>query len=258
VRFANQSLCLPDNHIYYIAYFLLWYRLSTPQYVVESKVFFSFLPSVNSVIWPLPQCPFGWSFFRRRKLDMRHTIQVGLASTLVFGLTACSSLPGSPKQQGAVAGGAGGAAIGAAVAPNNRALGAIIGGAVGAAGGYVVGANKDKIFGTDKDEVAKAETNSQVSPATATAAKNAATADVNQDGFVTLDEVVALKEAGFTDAEMIERLRATHQVFTLTPEQKQYLTQRGVSQNIVDQLSQINQGVDLNQPQESVISKPNS
>src|ERR1051325_10372023 len=52
-----------------------------------------------------------------------------------LGLSGCSSAPGTPGQQGAVVGGATGAAVGASVT-KNRALGAVIGGAVGAAGGY--------------------------------------------------------------------------------------------------------------------------
>ena len=52
-------------------------------------------------------------------------------------------------------------------------------------------------------------------PATPEQAKNAATADINEDGFVTLDEVAALEKAGLTDDEMVERLRLTGQVFEL-------------------------------------------
>src|SRR5688572_33366765 len=55
-----------------------------------------------------------------------------------LGFAGCSSAPGTAGQQGAVVGGATGAAVGASVT-KNRALGAVIGGAVGAAGGYVVG-----------------------------------------------------------------------------------------------------------------------
>src|SRR6185503_17389975 len=55
-----------------------------------------------------------------------------------LGLSGCSSAPGTAGQQGAVVGGATGAAVGASVT-KNRALGAVIGGAAGAAGGYVIG-----------------------------------------------------------------------------------------------------------------------
>jgi hypothetical protein len=175
---------------------------------------------------------------------MRKFVQAGKAMTSIAALasfTACSNLPGNNQQQGAVIGGASGAAVGAAVAHNNRALGAIIGGAVGAAGGYVVGANKDKIFGKDNSSAAEAERKSQEAPATPQQALSAATADINNDGFVTLDEVVALRQAGVTDEQMIQKLRATNQVFNLNDEQKRYLLDRGVGQSVIDQMATLNQ-----------------
>jgi hypothetical protein len=182
---------------------------------------------------------------------MRKTLQTGVATISILAITGCANMPGSDEQQGAVIGGASGAAVGAAVT-KNRALGAVIGGAVGAAGGYVIGKNMDKIKGEDSREAEEAARRSAENPATVQDVRNAATADVNNDGFVTLDEVVAMEQAGLTDEEMIQRLRATNQVFELTEEQKRYLTERGVSQTVVDQLAR------LNQPSsgESVIGNP--
>lgn len=161
---------------------------------------------------------------------------------LSISLVGCSSLPGSDKQQGAVIGGATGAAVGAAVT-KNRALGAVIGGAVGAAGGYVIGANKDKIIGKDKNGAEEAARKSEQTPATPDTAKSATTADVNNDGFVTMDEVVAMKEAGLTEDQMIERLKSTGQVFDLTEEQKQYLQSKGVSARVVNEMTTLNKEV---------------
>jgi hypothetical protein len=158
---------------------------------------------------------------------------------LSVGLVGCSNLPGSDKQQGAVIGGATGAAVGAAVS-KNRVLGAVIGGAVGAAGGYVIGANKDKITGKDKAGAEEAAKSSTTNPATPEAAKSAVTADVNNDGFVTMDEVVALKEAGLTEDQMLERLRATGQVFELSEEQRQYLIGKGVPARVVSEMANLN------------------
>ena len=185
---------------------------------------------------------------------MRRAVQTGIVSICITGLVGCSSLPGSDEQQGAVIGGASGAAVGAAVS-KNRALGAVIGGAVGAAGGYVIGKNKDKITGRDddNDELETAEVKSQQTPATPEQARTATTADVNNDGFVTLDEVVALEQAGLTDDQIVDRLRATNQVFDLTEEQRRYLLDRGVSQDIVDRLATLNQ-TGVTQPSDSVIS----
>lgn len=186
---------------------------------------------------------------------MRKAFQKGVVSISVLGLVGCSSLPGSDEQQGAVIGGATGAAVGAAVT-ENRALGAVIGGAVGAAGGYVIGKNKDKITGrNDNDDEVQATEQAQQSPATPQQAQSATTADVNSDGFVTLDEVVALDQANLTDEQILQRLRATDQVFDLTEDQKRYLLDKGVSQNVVDQLETLNSAADTTpRPTDSVIS----
>jgi hypothetical protein len=182
----------------------------------------------------------------------------GFITVAILATTGCSNLPGNPQQQGAVIGGASGAAVGAAVT-KNRALGAIIGGAVGAAGGYVVGANKDKILGKDKEGATEAERKSQETPATAEQARNAVTADVNSDGFVTLDEVVALEQTGLTDDQLIEKLRATNQVFELTEEQKRYLMDRGVSRTVVDRMATLNQDtLEHPRPSDSVIGRPST
>jgi hypothetical protein len=173
-----------------------------------------------------------------------------LVSTALIGslslapLTGCENLPGNSKQQGTVIGGAGGAAIGAAVAKNNRLLGALIGGALGAGGGYLIGANKDKITGNDKeksrDEAIQAAQRAEQNPARTEDVNNTRTADLNNDGFVTLDEVVALRNANLSDREIIDRLERTNQVFELTPWQEDYLQQRGVSRQVIDQMRSLN------------------
>jgi len=121
---------------------------------------------------------------------------IAAASILPLLLTGCENLPGDKGSQGAVIGGVSGAAVGVAVGgEKHRVLEAIIGGAVGAGGGYVIGANSDKITGKDRDSAEKASQKSQQNPATPQDALNATTADLNSDGFVTLDEVVAMKQA---------------------------------------------------------------
>jgi glycine zipper 2TM protein len=181
---------------------------------------------------------------------------VGLTGTF----TGCKNLPGKPSTQGAVIGGVGGAAVGAAVGgKEHRLLGALIGGALGAGGGYIIGANSEKITGNDTSGAQEATKTAQNRPATADEARRAATADVNNDGFVTLDEVVAMKDAGLNEAQMIDRLRATNQVFELTSEQQQYLTSHGVSAYVVDQMQNVNREKRdqlLNQQGTDVISHP--
>jgi len=170
----------------------------------------------------------------------RLAIASGLAA-LLAGTSGCKELPGTPKQQGTAIGGASGAAAGAVIAGSeHRLLGALLGGAIGAAGGYLIGANSDSISGNDSKGARDAVTRAQTNPATAEQARNAATADINGDGFVTMDEVVAMKQAGLPDQVMIDKLRATGQVFELTPQQQQYLANNGVSQSVINEMPQLN------------------
>jgi hypothetical protein len=187
------------------------------------------------------------------------TLTAMAAMALLLNLTGCKNLPGKPSTQGAVIGGLGGAAAGAAAGGSkHQVLGAVIGGALGAGGGYVIGANSDKITGKDTAGAEQATQTAQTRPATAQEAMNATTADVNRDGFVTLDEVVAMKQAGLSDQEMIDRLQATGQVIELTSEQQQYLVNQGISQPVVNQMTEVNRARRdqlLNQPG-GVISRP--
>jgi len=171
---------------------------------------------------------------------MKNVIKFLLVAPVVVAMSACQELPGERKTQGAVIGGAAGAAVGAAVAKDNRLLGALIGGALGAGGGYVIAAKTDKIETEDRDSAVQAARKAQENPATPEDARRAMTADLNLDGFVTLDEVVAMQQAGFSDEEMLSRMRQTDQIFELTEEHRQYLRDRGVSDAVITQMENIN------------------
>ncbi len=179
------------------------------------------------------------------KKSMISTALIG--SLALAPLSGCESLPGNDKQQGAVIGGVGGALAGAALSKNNRGLGALIGGALGAGGGFLIGANKDKITGKDddreqsRDEAIKASERAEKNPAKPEDVDRARTADLNDDGFVTLDEVVALRQANLSDDEMTERLELTGQVFELTDYQEDYLRTRGVSDDVIREMRNMNQ-----------------
>jgi len=167
---------------------------------------------------------------------------LGLAGALLLAATGCENLPGDEKAQGATIGGVSGAAVGAAVGgEGNRLLGALLGGAIGAGGGYLIGANWDKITGKDSEGAQEAAREAQAKPATVEDAQRATTADLDNDGFVTMDEVVAMERAGFSDQKIVDRLRATGQIFELTAEQKSYLRSRGVSDSVISQMVAINQ-----------------
>jgi len=58
-----------------------------------------------------------------------------------------------------------------------------------------------------------------------------------------MDEIVAMRQAGIPDQMVIDRLRATGQVFELTPDQQAYLRTNGVDQYVIDQIPQINRQV---------------
>ena len=159
-------------------------------------------------------------------------------------MSGCENLPGSRTEQSTVIGGAGGAAVGAILVEENRLLGALIGGALGAGAGYLIGAKTDWFEDDDDDEVRdeaqEAIQNAQTKPATAEQARRATTADINDDGFVTMDEIIAMEKANLTDRQIIDRLEAADQVYDLNDEQRDYLLDNGVSQNVVNRMLTIN------------------
>jgi hypothetical protein len=170
----------------------------------------------------------------------KHAVLCAITGFAVLAPMGCQQLPGGPREQGAVIGGVGGAVAGAAIARGNPLLGALVGGALGAGGGYLVGAHVDRVRSNDSEGAVEAARRAQTNPATAEEARQASTADINQDGFVTMDEIIAMDRAGFEDQEMIRRMQATNQIFELTPEQEEYLVQRGVNREVVTAMRDIN------------------
>ena len=130
---------------------------------------------------------------------------------------------------------------GATIDQENRLFGVLIGGALGARGGYLIGADTRWFVDPDRqsrayDAVSSAET----SPATIDDVRLAATADLNLDGFVTTDELIAMDRAGLSDDVMLTLLRATNQVFELSGSQQRAMSQAGVSQRVIRELLEIN------------------
>jgi hypothetical protein len=83
----------------------------------------------------------------------------------------------------------------------------------------------------------------------------ARTADLNADGFVTLEEVVALGRSGLGDVEVVERLERTQQLFELTEEQEEFLRVRGISDDVIRQLRTMNRRP---QRQHDLVSGPSA
>jgi hypothetical protein len=194
-----------------------------------------------------------------RPVLFRNLAGWGVAATLLGGTLGCEQLPGTPKEQGTAIGGVGGAVTGAALGgEHHRLLGALIGGAAGAGGGYLIGANSERIAHKDAAAAQEAMQRAQTAPATAEQARTAPTADLNGDGFVTMDEVVAMRQAGLPDQTIVERLRATGKVFELNPDQQRYLRERGISDRVISEITEVNRDVRdrLLGGQEGVISRP--
>ena len=70
--------------------------------------------------------------------------------------------------------------------------------------------------------------------------RKARTADLNDDGFVTLNEVVAMEDAGLSTNEMIDRLEDTGQVFYLSESQEEYLRDKGVPSEVIRAMRTMN------------------
>jgi hypothetical protein len=190
-------------------------------------------------------------------MSKRYLAMVAVVGSLILSSAGCQQLPQDRAGRGAIIGGAGGAAAGAAIGgPEHRLLGAVLGGLIGAGGGYVVGANMERVREEDREGAREAAVRAQERPATVEDALTATTADLNNDGFVTLDEVIAMHRAGFSDQRMIDYMEATDQVFELTPEQRQHLISQGVSRNVVDQMERINQQQREQLRQGEVIGRP--
>jgi len=164
-----------------------------------------------------------------------------LAAFTLIGFGGCKHTPESTGSQGAVRGGFGGTAAGAATSEQkNQLVTPLLGGSLGTGAGYIVGANVDRILARDYKAATQATENAKNQPATAQDVRNSNTADLNHDGFITLDEVVAMRTAGLTDQQMLQRLRTSDQIFELTTQQEQFFRDHGIDQYVISQMEYIN------------------
>jgi hypothetical protein len=116
---------------------------------------------------------------------------------------------------------------------------------LGADGGMLIAAVPEKFDQHKTQEAVQASQRAEQSPMRVADVHNAMTADLNGDGYVTLDEVIAMQRAGLSDYEIVNRLRATPQIFSLTAQQEHYLTDRHVSKDVVNALRDLQK---LNEP----------
>jgi len=157
-------------------------------------------------------------------------------------LAGCETL--SSGQAGAFGGmGTQLAAAGIVTDPTSHPVSTLLGGSLGFGGGYVVGVSPEKLDGKarsdDRDDALRANDRAERNPAEVEDVAAAQSADVNADGFVTLDEIIAMERAGLSDEEEIARLRGTGEVFELSTQQERYLEDRGISLAVIRAIEQM-------------------
>jgi hypothetical protein len=169
--------------------------------------------------------------------DRRHESAYIITAALCAGFGGCAehASPAATQKQAAPVSQSSAAIPAASRQPATSApVAAKIGADFGPAGGWLVGVASDHLARGSAAQADEANRRAEQRPANPADVKAAATADLNHDGFVTLDEVLAMKRAGLTDSEMIQRLQATGQVFSATDRQQQYLRDRGIDQTVID------------------------
>lgn len=104
----------------------------------------------------------------------------------------------------------------------------------GPGGGWIVAATPEHIDQHSIGSAQQANRQAEQQPAGRADVEHSDSCDLNGDGFVTMDEMLALKRAGLTTEQLIGRVYHTHQIFWLTDRQQQYLRDRGISQDVIN------------------------
>ncbi len=167
-------------------------------------------------------------------------IRAILVNMLFVGLVGCEQMSSATKNQGAVGGEVSGVSGGSVASQN--ASGTSFGKSLAPGTSYVIAANGVEDAGWSYGATSPALRNDQSISIMARKVLTAPTADLNGDGYVTLEEVLAMRQAGLSDDEILERLRATNQVFEPTMAQQDYLRRRGISSYVIEQMLNINGG----------------
>jgi hypothetical protein len=104
----------------------------------------------------------------------------------------------------------------------------------GPGGGWIIAATPEHISQHSVGSAQQANRQAEQQPAGQADVERSDSCDLNGDGFVTMDEMLALKRAGLTTEQLIGRVHHTHQIFSLTDRQQQYLRDRGISQDVIN------------------------
>ena len=181
-------------------------------------------------------------------MNRARLIRALLMDMILLGLAGCQSLPpGGAQNQGAAAAGMSGSTSGFAAGQSAAATPS--GGVLEPGGSLTFELGTNEITGGGPGEAAAPQPLSVL----ARKARTAPSADLNGDGFVTIDEVLAMKQAGLTDDEVLDRMRATNQLFAPTLAQQDYLRTHGISNYLIEQMLEINGG-----QKQQVLSAPGS
>ncbi len=165
---------------------------------------------------------------------------LGVSTAVLAGAAAgCQNYPEVPAGDRTVLGGSAMAA-GAVIPRDGGLLTTLTSGSEG--GGLLVGADWQKIREHASREAVAAANKAKSSPASAADVSKSSTADLNRDGFITLDEIVALRQAGLSSHDIVNRMELTHAYFELTKDQERYLEDHSINPPIVRAMTG---GVDL-------------
>jgi hypothetical protein len=164
---------------------------------------------------------------------------LGVSAAVLAGVTAgCQNMPQVPVGDRTVLGGSAMAA-GAAIPADGALLSTLTKGSDASA--LVVGADWQKIRQHASREAIAAANKAKTYPATAADVSKSPTADLNQDGFITIDELLALQQAGLRDNDIVDRLEHTRAYFEVTKDQERYLQEHFIKPAIVTAMT----GTDL-------------
>lgn len=168
-------------------------------------------------------------------------ILIGLVTAAI--LAGCAQLPYSTTTETTAGGAAIGAAVGAVLAEeDDTLLGVLLGGLAGAAAGHVIGARTDWFAEGNEQELSNVANDTLNDSITAADVYGSSDADLNNDGLVTQEELIAMADV-LGQSAVIDRLQATNQIFHVTPAQRQSLIQAGVDPDVVYRLEDINRGL---------------
>ncbi len=167
---------------------------------------------------------------------------VGMSVALAGMVGGCANYPQSP------AGNAEGLQMQADIAStqelpaNDSVLSMLVNGKLGNSNGTLVAAAWPKIQEHQSGEAIDAAKKAQVDPAKPADVRNSSTADLNGDGFVTSDEIVAMQKAALSQRQIISRLQQTFYHFELTPPQREYLRGEGVAPEVLAAIDPVGVG----------------